>query len=264
MCLDLSVGPKAVNKRSDVKTVQVLLNLNLARLPGVDPLEVEGVFGDKTSNAIHAFQERILSMSDTPVKIDPGSATLRALVEGMPKGFSAEKLRGIMVNAKPVQVKTFSDLIQERMIARGIDTALRQAHFLAQIGHESGELRYTEELASGEAYEGRADLGNTQPGDGRRFKGRGLIQLTGRANYKAYGDALGVDLLSGENARLVGADPEMAVDVACWFWQSRGLNPSADQDNIERITRVVNGGLNGFADRTRQLTRAKFFLRIPV
>lgn len=260
MCLDRSVGRNGANRRSDVKTVQVLLNLNLSRMPGIDPLKVDGVLGDKTSSVIEAFQVSVLSMASPSGEVMPGDVTLQALVEGMPPGFSGEKLQGIMVNARPIRVTTFFDLMQGKMKARGIDTARRQAHFLAQVGHESGELRYTEELASGDAYEGRADLGNTQPGDGPRFKGRGLIQLTGRANYKAYGDALGIDLVSGENPRRVGADPELAVDVACWFWQSNGLNAPADQDDIERITRSVNGGLNGFADRSRQLTRAKFFL----
>ena len=141
------------------------------------------------------------------------------------------------------------------MAARAIDTPLRQAHFLAHIGHESGHLRYNEELASGAAYEGRANIGNTQPGDGRRFKGRGLIQLTGRANYAAYGEAIGRDLLAAPT--LVATDPALAVDVACWFWETRGLNAAADADDIERGTRRINGGLNGIADRRAILARAK-------
>lgn len=116
------------------------------------------------------------------------------------------------------------------------------------------------EIASGDAYEGRADLGNTQPGDGPRFKGRGLIQLTGRANYKAYGDAIGIDLLDADGCRRVATDPNLAVDVACWFWETRGLNALADQDDVRAITRRINGGLNGLADRERQLARGKFFL----
>ncbi len=83
------------------------------------------------------------------------------------------------------------------------------------------------EIASGDAYEGRADLGNTQPEDGPRFKGRGLIQLTGRANYKAYGDAIGIDRLDADGCRRVATDPNLAVDVACWFWETRGLNTRA-------------------------------------
>ncbi len=136
-----------------------------------------------------------------------------------------------------------------------INTPLRAAHFLAQVGHESGDLLYTEELASGEAYEGRADLGNTQPGDGRRYKGRGLIQLTGRANYAAYGAAVGRDLLMDPGA--VSRDPALCVGVAAWFWTTRGLNVLADADDCEAITRRINGGLNGLSDRRARLEIAK-------
>lgn len=128
----------------------------------------------------------------------------------------------------------------------GIDTPLRQAAFLAQVGHESGQLRYVRELASGAAYEGRGDLGNVVAGDGMRFKGRGLLQVTGRANYAACGVALGLDLL---------AAPQLLEQVAAacrsagWFWQSRGLNRLADAGDLERLTRRINGGLNGQAER---------------
>ncbi|MED5615109.1 glycoside hydrolase family 19 protein [Janthinobacterium sp. P210005] len=132
------------------------------------------------------------------------------------------------------------------MVEFGITTPARQASFLSQVGHESGQLRYVRELASGEAYEGRADLGNTQRGDGVRFRGRGLLQVTGRANYAACGKALDLDLL---------AQPELLEQVvnACrsagWFWQTRGLNALADAGDQERVTRRINGGVNGLAER---------------
>src|SRR5207342_2210749 len=88
-----------------------------------------------------------------------------------------------------------------------INTPARKAAFLAQLAHESGELRYMEEIADGSAYEGRRDLGNTHPGDGRRFKGRGPIQLTGRANYERFGELLGVDLVNDPDQ---AAKPELA------------------------------------------------------
>lgn len=141
-----------------------------------------------------------------------------------------------------------------------INTPLRAAHFLAQIGHESGDLLWTEELASGEAYEGRADLGNTQPGDGRRFKGRGFIQLTGRANYAAYGAAIGRDLLTDPGA--VSREPALCVGVATWFWTRHGLNALADTDDCEGITRRINGGHVGLADRRARLETAKGALAI--
>ncbi|KAB0331787.1 glycoside hydrolase family 19 protein [Janthinobacterium lividum] len=132
------------------------------------------------------------------------------------------------------------------MVEFGITTPARQASFLSQVGHESGQLRYVRELASGQAYEGRVDLGNTQRGDGVRFRGRGFLQVTGRANYAACGKALGLDLL---------AQPELleqtvnACRSAGWFWQTRGLNALADAGDQERVTRRINGGVNGLAER---------------
>jgi putative chitinase len=146
------------------------------------------------------------------------------------------------------------------MAASGIDRPLRQAHFLGQVAHESGELRYSEEIARGSDYEGRVDLGNTQPGDGVRFKGRGLIQLTGRANYTKYGRARKKDFTTGDTPKLLASDPFLAVDVAFWFWMQHGLNALADKDDVVAVTRVINGGLRGLADRTQKLDRAKCFL----
>ncbi len=136
----------------------------------------------------------------------------------------------------------------------GISSGPRAAAFIAQLGHESGSLEYMEELASGAAYEGRRDLGNTQRGDGVRFKGRGPIQVTGRANYAAASRALGVDLVGNP---ALAATPEVAFRVAAWFWNSRDLNTLADQGRFDAITRRINGGVNGKADRDRRHTIAK-------
>lgn len=130
----------------------------------------------------------------------------------------------------------------------------RETHFLAQVAHESGAFHYTRELASGEAYEGRKDLGNTDIGDGVRYKGRGLIQITGRANYQACGDALGVDLIS-EPEQL--EQPLLACRSAGWFWHSRNLNQLADRGDIKAITKKINGGFNGLPDRIAYLTLAQ-------
>lgn len=153
--------------------------------------------------------------------------------------------------------------LRRGMPRRQINTVLRQAHFLAQLGHESAALAYAEELASGDAYEGNKNLGNTHTGDGRRFKGRGLIQLTGRGNYKTYGNAISKNLVAGDNApKVVASDPNLAVDASLWFWEIHNLNVLADQDDVTAITRRVNGGLNGFSDRKAYLARAKFFFKI--
>lgn len=141
----------------------------------------------------------------------------------------------------------------------GIDTPLRWAHYLAQIAHESGELRYTREIASGKAYEGRKDLGNTHKGDGVRYKGRGLIQITGRANYAAYKKYCGYDVV--ENPELL-EKPLGATRSSMWYWQTHGLNELADKDDIVKITRRINGGTNGLESRERYLTRAKRALNV--
>jgi putative chitinase len=135
----------------------------------------------------------------------------------------------------------------------GVDTRERRAMFLAQVGHESGQLRYVEEIASGAAYEGRADLGNTQPGDGVKFKGRGLIQITGRHNYRECGKEFKLDLLS--NPKLL-SEPKLAALSAGWFWWKNNLNRFADVGDIEGCTRKVNGGLNGYKDRVMLYKRA--------
>jgi putative chitinase len=132
--------------------------------------------------------------------------------------------------------------------------ALRMAHFMAQLVHESGSFRYMEEIASGGAYEGRADLGNIHPGDGRKFKGRGPIQLTGRANYRRFGRRIGIDL---ERHPEIAAVPSIGLHTALEYWRDRGLNVLADADDVETITRKINGGLNGYADRKAHLAKIK-------
>jgi putative chitinase len=172
-------------------------------------------------------------------------------------GISVAQLRGIMPNLSVADANRYLPHLNAAMAEGGITTPRRQAAFLAQLAHESGQLRYFEEIASGAAYEGRRDLGNTQPGDGVRFKGRGPIQLTGRANYTAASRALGVDLVSNPH---LAATPEMGFRIAQWFWNSRGLNGYADAGNFDAITYRVNGGYNGKAARDAYWARAKAVL----
>lgn len=138
-----------------------------------------------------------------------------------------------------------------------------QALFLAQITHETGNFQYMEEIASGAAYEGRRDLGNTQPGDGMRYKGRGLIQVTGRANYEKIGKMLGLDLVN--NPELVANDPKVAVDASMAWWELKKKESKPFRDSIERgdivdNTRGVNGGTRGIQERTAYYEQYKAFL----
>jgi len=166
-----------------------------------------------------------------------------------------DQLRAIMPYAGS-RAANFLDPLNRAMDERGIDTPGRQAAFLAQIAHESGSLRYVKEIASGEAYEGRRDLGNTEPGDGPRYKGRGLIQITGRANYRDCSLALfGDEHVLIDHPEFLEL-PENACRSATWFWASRGLNERADRGEMERITRIINGGTNGLADRLAHWDRA--------
>lgn len=139
----------------------------------------------------------------------------------------------------------------------GIVTPLRRAHFVAQTCHETDGFCAMVEYASGARYEGRKDLGNIHPGDGRRFRGRGLPMLTGRANYSRYGAKIGVDLL-GDPDR--AADPVTSLLVYCAYWLDKDLNPWADADNLRVITKRINGGYNGLEDRQRYLNAAKEYL----
>lgn len=146
--------------------------------------------------------------------------------------------------------------LNEAMDEFNIGTPIRQAAFLAQVAHESGSMRYVHELASGRAYEGRTDLGNTQPGDGMRFKGRGLLQITGRHNYRLCSLALYGDERLLDHPELLEA-VRPACRSAAWYWSAFGLNEIADADDIRRMTRRINGGLNGLPERMAYYQIAK-------
>lgn len=162
-----------------------------------------------------------------------------------------------MVPGAAPRAVTYAPLLDAAMKEFSIDTPRRQAAFLAQLAHESGSLRYTRELADGIAYNGRADLGNTHPGDGPRYRGRGLLQITGRANYRDCGVALGVDLITSPELLEL---PEGACRSAGWFWKSRGLNQFADTDAFGALTRRINGGYNGLDDRIQHWLRIRRYL----
>lgn len=125
---------------------------------------------------------------------------------------------------------------------------------MGQVTHECAGFRTTEEFASGAAYEGRADLGNTHKGDGKRYKGRGLIQLTGRANYRNIGEILDLPL---EDEPRLAAEPVTSLKIACEYWKNRKINAVADLDDLIKATKRVNGGLNGLEDRRKYLRKAK-------
>lgn len=261
--LTASVGaPRAINAIRDVRAVQILLNLNRSRMPstrvGDVGIGVSGRIDADTIAAIIAFQTKVVGMADPDGIVSAKGGTINQLIEGAPHQLTADVLHLILIEARRADIDKYFLPLSNGMAANQIDTPLRVVHFLAQLGHESGAFRYSEELASGEAYEGRASLGNNQPGDGVRFKGRGLIQITGRANYRAYSKARGVDYLS--TPQLLATDPAVAVDSAIWYWNTRNLNTLADDDDVDTITRRINGGDNGLPDRKEKLARGRCFL----
>jgi putative chitinase len=171
---------------------------------------------------------------------------------------TTDQLKAIIGNIYyDTKFQTLVDSINQVSEKYSINTTLRLCHFLAQVIHESGRFKYETELASGNEYEGRKDLGNVNPGDGATFRGRGFIQITGRGNYKAVSKALGFDFLSQPTML---ANPPYDMLSAGWYWNSRSLNQYADQDDILTITKKINGGQNGLTQREYWLSKCKQIL----
>jgi putative chitinase len=169
-----------------------------------------------------------------------------------------ELLQKCFPNASKQKVVLYAELINQTLLKYGGDTLPRIHMFLAQIGHESGELQYTEELASGIAYEGRLDLGNNLPGDGKRYKGRGLIQLTGKRNYALASLALDLPLL--EKPEIL-SEPEPSCNVSGWFFQNNNLWTLCDLGDFKGLTKRINGRYNGMEDRLRLLALCQKYIQ---
>ena len=178
------------------------------------------------------------------------------------------ELLAAAMGCTPERAAQWAGPLQRACAVARIDTPARLAAFIAQIGHESGSLRYTEEIwgptPAQLTYEGRKNLGNTQPGDGERFKGRGPIQLTGRDNYRQFTEWMRAE--HGDDAPDFEARPELVAQpmygalAAAFYWATRKLNVLADEGDFEGITRKINGGDNGAADRRRRWEKAKAVL----
>ncbi|AWB67504.1 glycoside hydrolase family 19 [Saccharobesus litoralis] len=204
---------------------------------------------------------------------------------------TSEQLAEIMPKAKSENIDFYLPAINSQLSNFAIDTPLRVAHYIAQIAHESGSFRYKVENLNYSAnalravfskyfpdddsadaharqpekianvvYANRMGNGDTASGEGWQYRGRGLIQLTGKENYEKCGLSLGLDLIA--QPELLEDDPDAAVGAACWYWDSRQLNEYADEDDIKAITRRINGGYNGLDDRQAYLERAKQVLNI--
>jgi putative chitinase len=156
-------------------------------------------------------------------------------------------------------IEGIGPLIPAELEAYQVNTPFRVANFLGQCAEESDAFCTLEEYASGSAYQGRVDLGNTKPGYGVKYKGRGLIEVTGFVNYERIGGELNLDLV--DNPTILSTDYKAALDSALIYWRDHGLNTLADRDDERGITKAVNGGLNGLATRLQYTARAKAALR---
>jgi putative chitinase len=177
-----------------------------------------------------------------------------------PPAVTADDLRRIVPGIPSERIDQYIAPLNEAMTHNGIDTPVRQAAFIAQLAVESDSFRTFEEYASGRAYEGRSDLGNTQPGDGERYKGRGAIQVTGRHNYEDLSQHTGVDFVA--HPELLAA-PENAFTTAAWYWTSRDLNNVADTAGIVRVSELVNGGHHALTRRIADFERGLNVLLAP-
>ena len=199
---------------------------------------------------VKAVQTKLQAAGYSPGAIDGdlGPATFTALLN-----FVSHK------NVGPIGV-TLGRAMAVDLTKYQINTGLRIAHFIAQAAHETQYFEFMTEYGGPSyfaQYDGRADLGNTHPGDGYKYRGRGLFQITGRANYVTYGTKLSLDLVDNPDS---AATPEVATLTACVFWVGRGLNAYADADDCHSITHRINGGYNGLQNRQDLTDRLKTVL----
>jgi putative chitinase len=191
-------------------------------------------------------------------RLDPG------MIDGKagPRTYAA-LLAFVASKAAPgPQIIALATAMVTHLPAYGIDASVqRLSAFLGQCCHESGGWQWLKEIwgptEAQKHYEGAARLGNTSPGDGHRYMGRGLIQITGCANYAEMGAAIGFDLI---NHPELAETPDVAVWTACQFWRARGLNILADGGLIDTITTRINGGANGRTERRALVARARSIL----
>jgi len=209
------------------------VSLDNSQLRGVD-----SDFGPSTEGAVRSFQTDA-SLPVTGV-IDPDTA--RALASKDIVSFTVPD--DFTKNFSKVQNTNFN-MAKDAAIKEGLEGA-ELSSFMSQLAHESDNFNTAEEYASGAAYEGRLDLGNTNVGDGVRYKGRGYIQLTGKSNYKKAGDDLGLDLINNPQ---LAEEPANAAAISLWFWKTKVRPQIPDFMDTERVTKVVNGGFNGLKER---------------
>ena len=214
------------------------------------PVSATSVFDGPTEAALNEWQR----LNRVAVTGELGPTTLKQLEKAQKASITFAVFKANAPNVDDGTLREYLPHLNAAMLTADITSDTRKAVFIAQIGHESDGFQTLEEYSSGRQYEGRRDLGNTQSGDGRRFKGRGPIQITGRYNYQKYGNAIGVDLINNPE---LAATPEIGFQVTAEYWKQNELNDYADRGQFDTVTSRINGGQNGRADRRRRWGNAR-------
>jgi predicted chitinase len=217
------------------------------------PVAQTGTLGEMTMGLVEQFQR----LNGVQVNGMVGPTTLAALERAVQASISLDEFKQLAPGVAEGTLRAYLPHLNASMLRAGIDTDARKAAYIAQLGHESDGFHTLEEYASGADYEGRDDLGNVFAGDGRRFKGRGPIQITGRYNYTRYSEKVGEDLVANPER---AATPEVGFKIAAEYWKENDLNRLADEGRFGDITRRINGGTNGWDDRNRRHSRARDLL----
>jgi predicted chitinase len=225
----------------------MLAQKGLAPPPAVPtgPSDIDQAKLDQIMQRIAAAEQ---PQPDPPAPAVQATPTVPATITTTKKAIKAKPEQGAKPKAYVPVTKSPFELVLRKAALGAKMAGAELAAFMGQCAHESAKFTTTKEFSSGTQYEGRADLGNTQPGDGARYKGRGFIQITGRANYTAAGKALGIDLV---NHPELAERPDIATKVSIWYWNTRVKPRVANFGNTKAVTKKVNGGVNGLQDRTK-------------
>lgn len=207
------------------------------------PSEIDQAKLDQIMQRIAAAEQ-----PDPPAPAVQANPTITTTVPATKKAVKAKPEQGAKPKTYIPVTKSPLELVLRKAALGAKMVGAELAAFMGQCAHESAKFTTTKEFSNGTQYEGRADLGNTQPGDGARYKGRGFIQITGRANYTAAGKALGIDLV---NHPELAERPDIATKVSIWYWNTRVKPRVANFGNTKAVTKKVNGGVNGLQDRTK-------------
>ncbi|GFE71059.1 peptidoglycan-binding protein [Chroococcus sp. FPU101] len=218
----------------------------------LSPDEIDGIYGSQTQNAFTQFK-KATNQSDLD-KLGLGSAKILIELKELPRGEALlSKAQAEGIYGRPIQPHQLKDL-NDCLNRFQINTPVRMRHFLSQTAHESGGLQWLKELASGSAYEGRKDLGNKHSGDGPKYKGAGVIQLTGRSNYQVFSDFIqDPKVMDGVNYVSI----TYPFSSAGFWWYRNNMNDLCDRGgSVEQVTKRVNGGNRGLAERKAYYQKA--------